>query len=166
MMPYITQTLKVVEEASKRISANAELAKSVKFGVWGYRDSMTIADIGYNVKNYTPELQGIDQFVGTLKTVDVTPVGSQGYAEDVFSGVNGAVNDTTWSPDAMRFVILVGDAPSHDPGHKWNASGQSAATLRALANDRKVTVYTIHIKDSDPRAGSSITRLPRSSFRP
>ncbi|MGD9947594.1 MAG: VWA domain-containing protein [Desulfobulbus sp.] len=147
MMPYITQTLKVVEEASKRISANAELAKAVKFGVWGYRDSMSIPDIGYNVKNYTPQLQGIDQFVDTLKTVDVTTAGSQGYAEDVFSGVNGAVDKTAWTPNAIRFVILVGDAPAHETGHKWNASGQSQATLRAIADDRNITLIAIHIKD-------------------
>lgn len=147
MMPYITQTLKVVEDASKRISANAELAKAVKFGVWGYRDSESIADIGYNVKNFTPQLQGIEQFAQTLKTVDVTPAGSQGYAEDVFSGVNGAVDKTAWTPDAIRFVILVGDAPAHEPGHKWNASGQSQATLRTIADDRNITLYAIHIKD-------------------
>jgi serine/threonine-protein kinase PpkA len=147
MMPYITQTLKVVEEASKRISANSDLAKTVKFGVWGYRDSMTIADIGYNVKNYTPQLQGIDQFVTTLQGVDVTPTGSQGYAEDMFSGVHGAVDETAWTPDAIKVVVLVGDAPAHEPGHKWNASGQSQSTLRSIADDRNITIHAIHIKD-------------------
>ncbi|MGE4560345.1 MAG: VWA domain-containing protein [Desulfobulbus sp.] len=147
MMPYITQTLKVVEDASKRISANAELAKAVRFGVWGYRDSLSIPDIGYNVKNYTPELQGIDQFADTLKTVTVTKTGSQGYAEDVFSGVKGAVDATAWTPNALKIVILVGDAPAHEPGHKWNASGQSQTTLRAIADDRNITVYALHIKD-------------------
>lgn len=147
MMPYITQTLKVVEDASKRISQNAELAKSIRFGIWGYRDAMTIPGIGYNVKNYTPKLQGIDQFVPVLKTVDVATSGSEGYAEDMFSGVNGAVDETSWTPDAIRFVVLVGDAPSHEAGHKWNASGQSQETLRAIANDRNISIFAIHIKD-------------------
>ena len=147
MMPYVTQTLKVVEEASKRISTNAALAKAVRFGVWGYRDSLSIPGIGYNVKNYTPELQNIDQFIPTLKTVDVTLVGSEGYAEDVFSGVKGAVDETAWTPNAIKIVILVGDAPGHEPGHKWNASGQSQTTLRAIADDRNITIYAIHIKD-------------------
>lgn len=147
MMPYISQTLKVVEDASKRISQNAELAKSIKFGVWGYRDSMTIPGIGYNVKNYTPKLQGINEFVPVLKTVDITTSGSEGYAEDMFSGVNGAVDETSWTPDAIRFVVLVGDAPGHEAGHKWNASGQTPETLRAIANDRNITIFAIHIKD-------------------
>lgn len=147
MMPYISQTLKVVEDASKRISANAELAKAVRFGVWGYRDAASIPNIGYNVKNYTPQLQGIDQFVPTLRTVDVTTAGSEGYAEDVFAGVKGAVDDTAWSPNAIRFVILVGDAPAHESGHKWNSTGQNQTTLRAIADDRDITLYAIHIKD-------------------
>lgn len=147
MMPYISQTLKVVEDASKRISSNAELAKAVRFGVWGYRDAPSIANIGYNVKNYTPQLQSIDQFVPTLRTVDVTTAGSEGYAEDVFAGVKGAVDDTAWSPNAIRFVILVGDAPAHESGHKWNSTGQNQTTLRAIADDRDITLYAIHIKD-------------------
>lgn len=147
MMPYVTQTLKVVEEASKRISTNAALAKAVRFGVWGYRDSISIPGIGYNVKNYTPELQNIDQFIPTLKTVDVTLAGSEGYAEDVFSGVKGAVDETAWTPNAIKIVVLVGDAPGHEPGHKWNSSGQSQTTLRAIADDRNITIYAIHIKD-------------------
>ncbi|MBM9613294.1 VWA domain-containing protein [Desulfobulbus rhabdoformis] len=152
MMPYINQTMKVVQDASKKISANADLAKAVRFGIWGYRDSVEIPDIGYNVNNYTPALQNIEQFMTTLKSVDVTKVGSQGYAEDVYAGVNGAVDKTSWTPNALRFVILVGDAPAHELGHKWNSSGQGAATLRNLANDRNITLLTIHIKDPDPRA--------------
>lgn len=147
MMPYISQTLKVVEEASRRISNNAELAKSIRFGIWGYRDSMTIPGIGYNVKNYTPKLQNISDFIPVLKTVDVTTSGSEGYAEDVFSGVNGAVDQTSWTPNAIRFVVLVGDAPGHEAGHKWNASGQTPETLRAIANDRNITIFALHIKD-------------------
>lgn len=147
MMPYVTQTLKVVEDASKRISNNAALAKAVKFGVWGYRDSISIPGIGYNVKNYTPTLQNIDQFIPTLKTVDVTSAGSEGYAEDVFSGVKGAVDETAWTPNAIKIVVLVGDAPGHEPGHKWNGSGQSQTTLRAIADDRNITIYAIHVKD-------------------
>lgn len=147
MMPYITQTLKVVEDASKRISADPQLAEAVHFGVWGYRDAMEIPGIGYTTKNYTPELRKINQFVNTLKTVDVTISGSQGYAEDVFSGINGAVDETAWTPDGIKLVILVGDAPSHEVGHKWNASGQSQDTLRAIADDRGISIFALHIKD-------------------
>lgn len=157
MMPYITQTLKVVEAASKRISQNADLGKSVRFGVWGYRDSESIPNIEYNVKNYTPQLQGIDQFIPVLQTVKATQIGSEGYDEDMFSGMKGAVDDTAWRPTAIKFVILVGDAPAHVLGHKWNASGQDQNTLRAIADDRKLTVFAFHIKDPQAEKFHTLT---------
>ena len=149
MQPYIDKTLKVVEEASKRIAQNTELARSIRFGIWGYRDSMSIPNIDYNVKNYTPSLQSIEQFVPVLKNVDAATAGSEGYAEDMFSGVHGALDKTAWTPGAIKFVVLVGDAPAHEVGHKWNATGQNQETLRAIANDRSVSIYAIHIKDPE-----------------
>jgi len=151
MMPYVTQTLKVVEETSAQISANADLARAVRFGFWAYRDSLDIPGIEYLVKNFTPQLEEIGSFADILKTVDVATVGSEGYPEDVFSGVAGAIDETAWTPNAIRFIVLVGDAPSHPLGHRWNASGHSQATLRAIANDRNITIHAIHIKD--PEAG-------------
>jgi len=149
MQPYIDKTLKVVEEASKRIAQNTELARSIRFGIWGYRDSVSIPNLGYNVKNFTPSLQGIEQFVPVLKNVDAATAGSEGYAEDMFSGVNGAIDQTSWTPNAIRFVVLVGDAPAHEVGHKWNATGQNQNTLRAIANDRSISIFAIHIKDPE-----------------
>lgn len=157
MMPYVTQTLKVVEEASARISANTDLARAVRFGYWAYRDSLNIPDIEYLVKNFTPELEEIEPFADTLKSVDVATVGSEGYAEDVFSGIKAALDQTIWTADAMRFIILVGDAPSHPVGHRWNASGHSQATLRAIANDRNVTIHAIHIKDPEAVSYHALT---------
>ncbi len=149
MMPYVTQTLKVVEKASARISANTDLARAVRFGYFAYRDSLDIPGIEYLVKNFTPELEEIGPFADTLQTVDVATVGSEGYPEDVFSGVKAALEETAWTPEAIRIVILVGDAPSHPVGHRWNATGQNQATLRAIANDRNVTIHAIHIKDPE-----------------
>ena len=150
MQPYIDQTLKVISQASERLTSDPKVKDAIYFGVWGYRDSMDIPGIGYDVKNYTPDLQKIDAFSKTLETVKATRVGSQGYAEDMFSGMNSAIKDTAWTPDAMRVIILVGDAPSHELEHKWNISKENAETLRKLAKEQKITIMAIHIKD--PRA--------------
>ena len=147
MMPYINQTLKVIEKASQQLAQNSDIGQKIKFGIWGYRDSMDIPGIGYTVKNYTPSLEPIDTFAEKLKTVTVTTAGSQGYAEDMFSGMNSAIADTSWTPDAIKFIILAGDAPSHEAGHKWNSSKQNKDMLRVLANERGITIYALHIKD-------------------
>ena len=147
----IAKTLEVVRSVSQKIGADPDLSGSVKFGIWGYRDSANdIPGIEYTTKNYTPDLQTIDQFVQTLSQVKVTETDSVDYPEDVFSGVDEAIRLTQWSPEAMRIVILCADAPGHGPGHKWNLSGQSATTLRKLADDYRVYFVALHLKD--PRA--------------
>ena len=52
--------------------------------------------------------------------------------------------------EALKFIILVGDAPSHEVGHDWNMSGQSAVTLRVAANDQDVSIFSLHI--NNPKA--------------
>ncbi|WP_035272809.1 hypothetical protein [Desulfogranum japonicum] len=147
MMPYIEQTLKVVQQVSDNIASKPELANKIHFGIWGYRDSMDIPGIGYNVQNYTPVLQTPPDFVNTLKEVSVTKVGSEGFDEDMFSGIHSALTETTWSDNSIRLIILAGDAPGHTLGHKWNATGQDQNTLRKIANDLSTYIFALHIQE-------------------
>ncbi len=149
MGPYIQSTLQVIKGMAQKITKDAEIANSVKFGLWGYRDSTEIPGIEFDTKNFTPKLQNVKNFTKTLQGVQVATVGSEGYDEDVFSGVDKAMRETKWTPDALHVMILVGDAPSHKPGHKWNLSGQSADTLRTFANDNKYYIFALHIKDPE-----------------
>ena len=80
----------------------------------------------------------------------MTQIDSVDYAEDVFSGVDEAMRKTAWTPEAIKLLVLVGDAPSHDLGHKWNLSGQDENTLRAIADDESLYILALHIKN--PRA--------------
>lgn len=148
MRPYIDKTLDVVKAVSRQITQDPEIAESMKFGIWGYRDSVNdIPGIGYTTFNYTPALQSVNPFIETLSKVDVTPTDSVDYAEDLFSGVDDALRQTSWDPGAIRIIVLVGDAPGHELGHKWNLSGQSEETLRALANDGKTYIFALHVKE-------------------
>lgn len=148
MRPFIEKTMEVVQQVSGAIGNDQQVRDAVRFGIWGYRDSAKdIKGIEYTTFNYTPELQDIDTFAAELTKVQVTEVDSVDYAEDMFSGVADAISQTAWRPDAIRFLVLVGDAPSHEAGHKWNLSGQEENSLRSLADDRKVFVSSLHLKN-------------------
>ncbi|MEF2145815.1 MAG: vWA domain-containing protein [Desulfovibrionaceae bacterium] len=148
MRPYIQQTMQVVRDVSEQITLDTNVSKAMKFGIWGYRDPVDqIQGIGYTTNNYTPQLQGIADFMQTLAGVDVTPVDSVDYAEDVFSGMADAIQQTQWTPGAIRFIILVGDAPGHELGHKYNASGQDDLTIRSFANDQSAYIFSVHVKN-------------------
>lgn len=153
MQPYIDAALGVVKNIALFVTRDAEIKKSIHFGLWGYRDSVQdIPALEFNTKNFTPTLQSVEEFEKTLSGVRAASVGSQDYDEDVFSGVDKAMRETQWTPDALRFIVLIGDAPSHELGHPWNYSGQSAQTLRGFADDNKIYIFALHIKDPDPRA--------------
>lgn len=151
MQDYIDKTLDVVKQVSEEIGSDKAANNAVKFGVWGYRDSADeIKGMEYTTRNYTHEMQSIDAFIPELAKVKAVNVSSQGYEEDMFSGMADAIGNTGWREGAMRFIILVGDAPSHTAGHKWNLSGLDENSLHNLAVDRKIYISAIHLKD--PRA--------------
>jgi len=148
MRPFIKSTLDVISKASIEMVDNSPDNIKLNFGVWGYRDSVIdIPKIGYTTKNYTPELEGIKEFRETLSTVDVTKVDSKDYPEDMFSGISDAMELTNWSKNSIKLIILVGDAPSHKKGHKWNLSNQNENILRELANGQKIYIASFYIKN-------------------
>ena len=148
MRPYIEKTLDVVRNVSNEITQDKELAGAIRFGIWGYRDPVDeIPGIGYTTNNYTPTLQSIDAFNTTLAGVEVTTIDSVDYEEDMFSGMSDAIDLTRWTPEALRFIVLVGDAPGHELGHKWNLSGLDENTLRRIADDKSVYLFSLHIKE-------------------
>jgi len=151
MRPYIKATLDVIKQVAQELGADPTTAESLRFGVWGYRDPVDkIPNIGYTTYNYTPQLLPVNDFVNVLAQVDVTKIDSDDYAEDVFSGINNAVSQTAWNDGAIRIIVLLGDAPGHELGHKYNASGHSTQTLRALSDDASIYLYAMHVKA--PRA--------------
>ncbi len=145
MRPYIDKAREVMKGISESIASKPELSGKIAFGAWGYRDSSEIQGLEYVTRNFTPELLPIDKFLPVMDTIEETKVDSQTFDEDVFSGVSDAVNNTAWRKNALRIVILVGDAPGHELGHKWNASGMDPQTLRALASERHITMYALHL---------------------
>ena len=146
MQPYINKVQEVVRSTSKNIAADPGLNDKIAFGVWAYRDSESISGIEYNTRNFTPELLAVNDFVTIIELVKETPVDSVDMAEDMFSGIDDAIAKTRWRENALRIIVLVGDAPSHEAGHKWNASGKEENTLRTLATESRASIMALHLK--------------------
>lgn len=150
--PYIESTLAAADEASRQIAeAGEQVGNTVRFGVWGFRaPTNTKPGIEYDTRNYTPSLLSIDNFRQTLSTIKAATVSTGDWEEDVFTGMRDAITKTKWRDEALRFVILVGDAPGHEPGHPKNGSNLGLEGVRSLANASKVSIFSIYI--ADPRA--------------
>jgi hypothetical protein len=148
MQPYINGLRDTMRNGVRYMSEQAATTASLRFGVWGYRDDpQKTPGIEYNTRNYTPTLQPIHEFERTLAEVKEARASSPEYPQDVFSGVHKALTETKWRPGAMRFLLLIGDAPGHVVGHPQNLSGQNEKTLRSFANDQKVYILAFYIKN-------------------
>ena len=67
MRPNIDSTLNVIKQVAANVAGEPDVASSIKFGFWGYRDSARdIPGIGYTTKNYTPQLQSAQNFQQTM----------------------------------------------------------------------------------------------------
>jgi len=166
MQPYIDATLEVIKNMALSITKDDRLAASVKFGLWGYRDTLPdnpeMPDVEFLTKNFTPEFQDVNDFAATLATVQADGGGDG--PEDVYSGVEHALRQSAWTPEGLHILVLIGDAPSHQLGEARNASGHSAKTLRNFADPpNNVYIYAVHIKDH--RAPQDYWDLTQAQFQ-
>lgn len=148
MGPYIELTKQAVANVTKTIITDPEVSKSVKFGYVGYRDNVGLMpELEFTAKNFTPELLEGGSFVELVdKEVKAATVGSNDYQEEVFAGVVEALNTTKWR-DGLRFVVIVGDASSHEPDHPQTTTKLDAQRVRSLLDESNAYVAAIHLQD-------------------
>ena len=161
MRPYIDRVREVMLRISENLAGNQALKGKVAFGIWGYRDSLDVKGLEYVTRNFTPDLQDINDFIETAKNVEETKVDSVTFDEDMFSGIHDAVVDTKWRDDSIKVVILVGDAPGHKQDHKWNATKLDQDGMRQLANEKNTTIFAIHI---NPPKSKKHNKTARKQF--
>jgi hypothetical protein len=149
MQPFIDMTRDAVASLTRRFNEDTEAR--FRFGLVTYRDSTeAIPELGYVSRQHTPELVDGQTMVTLLEdSARATEVGSLDYPEEVYAGVDEALR-SAWREEALRFMILIGDASAHPPGHPQSMTGKTAQDLRRELDDAQVHLLAIHLQD--PRA--------------
>jgi serine/threonine-protein kinase PpkA len=157
MGPFADRTMEMINNCLRGIGADDQVVEAMRFGFWGYRDfPENCPGIEFNTRNYTPTLQRLSEFATTLRSVKETKVDSVDYPEDVFAGVTDAIQQTQWRKDALRLMVLVGDAPGRRPGEFDPAcsapnrpvgtrSGMNEVSIRHLADESNVYVTALYL---------------------
>ncbi len=148
MQPYIDNTRKAIRELAERVVSGNGLEKRVRFGLVGYRDSVDqIPALEFTAKNFTPELLSSKEFIVLVDNeARATRIGSVDYAEEVFAGIDMAV-DSRWREDSLRILVLVGDASAHPPRHRQSTTGKDEAVLMQTLADKGLHLIAWHLKD-------------------
>jgi hypothetical protein len=148
--PFVDITKETIVQLARTITKDSEISKAVKFGIVGYRDKVElIPGLEFTVKNFTPTLLEDEQFVEVVnKEVKATSVDSKDYTEEVYAGIKEALTSTQWRPTGPHFLVLVGDASAHEPGHPQSTTGLDALGARNLPEWNKViNAFAIHLRD-------------------
>ncbi|MBB3192403.1 vWA domain-containing protein [Halomonas cerina] len=151
MQPFIDMTRDAVASLTRSFDEDTEAR--FRFGLVTYRDSTeVITELEYVSRNHTEELVDGQTMVTLLEdSAQATEVGSLDYPEEVYAGVDEALH-SAWREEALRFMILIGDASAHAPGHLQSVTGKSAQDLRRELDDAQVHLLAIHLQD--PRAAA------------
>ena len=145
MQPYIDRTKDAIAAIVRQV-AGGEAGRRIRFGLVGFRDDVgKVPELEFVRRNFTPELLGIDDFLRVLgDDARAATVSSPGYPEDLFAGVEGGL-DAAWRENSLHFLVLVGDASGHPPGHEQSSTGLDANMLGAIAQDRGIHILAIQL---------------------
>lgn len=166
MQPYLDRTKQAVADIARKVSGTA-LRSHFQFGLVGFRDDIAkTPGLEFTSRNFTPDLVDMDQFVGVLdKEARAATISSVGYSEDLFAGVDTGLQ-SAWRDNALRFLVLVGDASAHPEGHEQNTTGKNEKVLRLAANDAQIHILSVQLKnpkhlDDQARARAQYGTLAR-----
>ncbi len=154
MEPFIGLTKSAIHTFGLLVGQNLPANIKVRFGFVGYRDNAEmVPGMEFTARNFTPSLLESSEFARLLDSdVHAATVSSLDYQEEVFPGIKEAVG-SAWSDDtALRLIVLVGDASSHEPGHERNVTGLGAEEVRRLADENNVYLIALHLQDPEDSA--------------
>ncbi len=147
MDPYIERTREAVMKIYDALG-DAGLLGNVNFGLVAFRDSpKAVPEIEYLARTYVDLEQGRNPgtFLERVNNLSAATASSQDFIEDSYAGVKKALDEMQWSEHAARYLVLVTDAGPRVAGDPLSSTGLDAEKLRALAREKGVAIFVLHL---------------------
>ncbi|MCA9073700.1 MAG: hypothetical protein KDA93_01615 [Planctomycetaceae bacterium] len=117
MTPWIEAMKEVIATLSTKLAGVPSLAGRIEFAVVTYRDQLAPGSPDQDSMEYVSRricdlTSDHALFQQQLATVNVAPVDSEDFAEDILAGLKTALDEVTWTPAAHKAIVLIGDAPA------------------------------------------------------
>lgn len=121
----ISQVLQSVAQVVKNLTGNPQLGSRLRFGLVGYRDTIKVRglglrDMGYVARVFCNLTEGADhrRFLRILSRLELAKTDSEDYPEDVFAGLDRAMDaGMGWNRFAWKQIVVVGDSSAKSPAH-------------------------------------------------
>ncbi|MCY4463672.1 MAG: VWA domain-containing protein [Albidovulum sp.] len=155
MGPYIDAVRNAIQQSVQLVGERfASEAENFRFGLVGYRDVVELSPgIEFVARNFTPQMLSVEDFASVLgdgsadggtSAIKESEVGSGDFPEEVFAGLEMAIN-ANWTQDAARVLVLVGDASGHPVSHPKNTSGLDEKSIREMADHNNVYIASVYV---------------------
>jgi serine/threonine-protein kinase PpkA len=149
MQPEIDHTREAMLAIANTLTQDNAIKEKLHFGLVGYRDNVEMMPgLEFVSRNFTPQLVDDAALIRLLAPdgpAREASVSSGDWAEEVYAGVKEALA-SSWSANSLHFIVHIGDASGHPPGHPQNTTGGlDAVQLRQIADQQKVTYFSIHL---------------------
>ena len=163
MGPYLDAVRLGIGRAVERMSQQ-KISTGFRYGLVGYRDNHNLFDsVKFTTKVFTNTPVSdrilVKRLAKQVKSIRKT---EDDWAEELFAGVVVALEDFKWRDGAWKFMIVVGDASSHEPGHPQATVKISSAEIRQLADESDVTILPIYLNST---AGGPDALIARSQYQ-
>jgi hypothetical protein len=147
-----TQALEEFISSVKQRTGSGELKSPFRAGLLFYRDRKigTECKIEYLFRWGAELTEDIAAVGRSLSSAEEEKCGSDEAPEAVYDALNRAVQDPKWNDGHLKVVILVGDAPPHEPGNKEkNPLGLDVASVTKLSEERNIRLMSFKIGLAD-----------------
>lgn len=138
MRPYLEDVLAATRRFAEESSTDA-----LRFGFMGYQDKDPKFD--YETKEFTAQTLPAAEFVQTLSQIKACDrqVPGDDIPEAVFEGIDTALESGQWRKDAVKILLLVGDAPGREE------KVLNVKILRDKAAVRQIRILPFHIRNTE-----------------
>ncbi|GHT18130.1 hypothetical protein FACS1894189_5480 [Planctomycetales bacterium] len=136
MEPMIEMVKQITSATAKSLADNKEIRDIVHFGIVEYRDKEEGCD--FDAKVTCDLKQNYDTFKSTLSHTVCDTCDTNKVPEEVSIGLQMAINDAGWRSNSSKHIILLGDAPSKEPGLK--IFGETYASSRSVNLDKVINL--------------------------
>jgi hypothetical protein len=167
MSDFFRPTADAVSDFAKHLQVqfgDGEIKNKVRFGLLYYRDRKMNQDCDIEYLTKWPvhlESGNFEKLATSLRGESRAPCGSDDVAEAVHDGLVRVIEESDWAPDSFKVIVLVGDAPAHEPGSRnpFNYSTEGTGQKAWEKNIRIVSVKVNSDGSEDNDDGTAVTQF-------
>jgi hypothetical protein len=147
MDPYLDRTRQVLSKIIAKVHA-AHLDERVRFGLVAFRDDpRAVPKIEWGTRIYADPNQVTtpEQWDKAVAGLSAARVSSRAVAEDVYAGMEKAIDGIDWSGFDARFIVLVTDASAREPNSGIVVTKLDEGALALLAREKGIAIMAVHL---------------------